>query len=55
LALRLAHIGVEVVEVTKLLGSESCISIRRVVALVVLDVDKDVVLPGLLEKFLVVF
>ena len=54
LALRLAHIGVEVVEIAELLSPESSIGVGRVVALVVLNVDKDVVLLSLREELLVV-
>ena len=54
LALRLTHVGIEVVEVTELLSSESGIGVGWVVALVVLDVDEDVVLLGLGEELLVV-
>ena len=54
LALRLAHIGVEVVEIAELLSPESSIGVGRVVALVVLNVDEDVVLLSLREELLVV-
>lgn len=54
LTLRLTHVGVEVVEVTKLLGPESCIGVGGIVTLVVLNVNKDIVLLGLLEELLVV-
>lgn len=54
LALRLAHVGVKVVEVTELLGPESCVGIGGVVALVMLDVYKDIVLLSLFEELLVV-
>lgn len=53
LALRLAHVRVEVVEVAELLSPESCIRVGRVVAFVVFDVNKDVVLFRLLQKLLV--
>lgn len=54
LTLWLAHVRVEVVEVAKLLSSKSCVRVGRIVSLMVLDVDKDVVLLGLLQKLLVV-
>jgi hypothetical protein len=50
LALGLWHVAVEVVEVAKLLCLEAGISIGGVEALVVLDVDKDIILGGCLEQ-----
>jgi hypothetical protein len=43
LTLRLAHIGIEIVEVAEGLRFEFRVRVRRVVALVVLDVDEDAV------------
>lgn len=50
LALGLAHVGVEVVEVAEVLGLGAGVRVGRIEALVVLDVDEDAVLAGLLEE-----
>lgn len=53
--LRLAHIRVEVVEVSQFCGPEARIRVSRVEPLVVLHVDEDIVLACSLEQLLVVF
>lgn len=49
----LAHVAVEVVEVAQLFGPGSSVGVGGVEALVVFDVDKDVVPAGLAEQLLV--
>jgi hypothetical protein len=51
----LAHVRVEVVEITQLLRPEARIGICRVVSLMMFNVDKDVVFSRFLKEFLVVF
>lgn len=51
--LRLAHVRIEVVEVSKLGGAETGVGVCGVVALVVFDVDEDIVLSGRREQLLV--
>lgn len=46
LALRLAHVTVEIVEVPEVLGFVPRVRVGRVVAFVVLDVDEDIVFFG---------
>lgn len=53
LALRLAHVAVEVVEIAQLLRTEPSVRIGRVISLVVLDVYENTVLLRRLEEFLV--
>jgi len=51
----LAHVGVEVVEIAQLLRPETRISIRRIVSLVVLNVNEDIVFLRSCQKRLMVF
>lgn len=55
MALGLAHVRVEVVEVAQLLRSEACIGIRGIISLVVLHIDEHFMLARSLEQLLVVF
>lgn len=50
LALGLAHVGVEVVEVAEVFGLGARVRVGGIEALVVLDVDEDAVLARLLEE-----
>lgn len=54
LTLRLAHVAVEVVEITQVFCLGAGIGVGRVETLVVLDEDEYAVLPRLLEKVEVV-
>lgn len=50
----LTHVRVEVVEISQFLGAESCVRVRRVVSLVVLDIHENIVLLCQREQILVV-
>lgn len=51
----LAHVGVEVVEITQLLRPETRIRICGIIALVMLNVDEDAVFLRRCQKRLVMF
>lgn len=51
----LRHVRVEVVEVAELLGLVSGVGVGRIEALVVLNENKDILLPCCLDEFLVMF